>query len=153
MYHDLGAELMGSPEAACIIWRACRTPPTATFSTSATLKMRIFSLAQATAWASAQRDMQTQHPWALNRKGPTGHSGLDAPEYRIRAAADTDAFTYDRRQWAKIIDLVRSPTWRARDLLAQFDLDIRKASFDGRVSDRILTARSGRDGADPRGSS
>ena len=59
----------------------------------------------------------------------------DAPEYRIRGAAEGD-LSYDRRlDEEKIIDLVvaESSAADARDLLAQFDLDICKASFDGRV--------------------
>ena len=60
----------------------------------------------------------------------------NAPEYRIRAAADTDAFSYDfRLDSEKLVDLVfaKSDVADARDLLASFDLDICKSSFDGQV--------------------
>ena len=99
-----------------------------------------FSLADATAWASgATRDMDTRNASfdGLQSEGAYGFiEDWNAPEYRIRAAADTDAFSYDRRlDEEKIIDLVIANTnvADARTLLASCDLNISKASWDGRV--------------------
>ena len=99
-----------------------------------------FSLADATAWASgATRDMDTRNASfdGLQSEGAYGFiEDWNAPEYRIRAAADTDAFSYDRRlDEEKIIDLViaNASVADARTLLASCDLNISKASWDGRV--------------------
>ena len=89
--------------------------------------------------AGATRDRQIRNASydGLESEGAYGYiQDWNAPEYRIRAAADTDAFTYDRRlDGDKIIDLVGAFTdvVDGRELLAQFDLESCKASFDGRV--------------------
>ena len=142
MYHDLGAELMGKA-LECRVHHMegyARTPPSGYVFDEDDSENEDFSLAQATAWASgATRDMQARNDSMGGCESEGAYADIldtDAPEYRIRAAADTDAFTYDRRlDGDKIIDLVVAFTdvVDARDLLAQFDLEICKASFDGRV--------------------
>ena len=100
-----------------------------------------FSLAQATAWARGPGPCEptkvaANRPSVFEGRYACEDEDWDAPEYRVRAAADTDAFTYDLRlDEEKIIDLVVAERGLAdaRDLLAQFDLEICKASFDGRV--------------------
>ena len=144
MYRDLGADLMGKA-------MDCYVHHTEGYSLTpeegycfdpydSDNEDEMFSLADATAWAAgATRDMETRNASfsGLDSEGRYGYiEDWSAPEYRIRAAADTDAFSYDRRlDDEKIIDLVVAERGvaDARDLLAQFDLDICKASFDGRV--------------------
>ena len=142
MYHDLGAELMGKALESRVhhMEGYARTPPSGYVFDEYDSENEDFSLAQATAWASgATRDMKIRNDSMGGCESEGAYVIIEdwnAPEYRIRAAADTDAFTYDRRlDEEKIIDLVvaESSAADARDLLAQFDLDICKASFDGRV--------------------
>ncbi len=100
-----------------------------------------FSLAQATAWARGPGPCEptrvaANRPSVFEGRYACDDQDWDAPEYRIRAAADTDAFSYDfRLESEKLVDLVvaKSDVADARDLLASFDLDICKTSWDGRV--------------------
>ena len=157
MYHDLGAELMGKAlESRVHHMEGYALTPEVGYRFD---EHEPFSLAQATAWASgATGDMQVRNDSMGGCESEGAYADIldtDAPEYRIRAAADTDAFTYDRRlDEEKIIDLVVAFTdvVDARDLLAQFDLEICKASFDGRVFRIPQPHRSfrGETRADPR---
>ena len=98
-----------------------------------------FSLAQATAWArgpGGPTKVAADRPSVFEGSYACEDEDWDAPEYRIRAAADTDAFSYDfRLDSEKLVDLVvaRTDVADARDLLASFDLDICKTSWDGSV--------------------
>ena len=98
-----------------------------------------FSLAQATAWArgaGGPTKVAADRPSVFEGRYACEDEDWDAPEYRIRAAADTDAFSYDfRLDNEKLVDLVvaRTDVADARDLLASFDLDICKTSWDGSV--------------------
>ena len=142
MYSDLGADLMGKALESRVhhMEGYALTPEVGYRFDEYDSEDEPFSLAQATAWASgATRDMKIRNDSMGGCESEGAYVNIEdwnAPEYRIRAAADTDAFTYDRRlDEEKIIDLVVAERGvaDARDLLAQFDLDICKASFDGRV--------------------